>query len=257
MYGLFGRGLWEVCRFARGDFQGHAVFGAEGDGGLEGDGRIGERCDRVLLGKGGQQQYGFGPCEGFADALAGAATEGEIGVTGMVGLVGPALREKFFGVGPKARIAMGDPLAHQNGGFGAEGIGAQVEGLQRLAADGPGGRVKAHGFGNDHAGEGKAVDIVRAWRDLAEGGVEFGVQLLLNIGMFGQKIPGEGQGVGGGFVAGGEEGVAFGKQLRIVHGAAVLFGVVGVKENRKEVAAIVVRAGRSAALLDDIADGIH
>ena len=63
----------------------------------------------------GDELY-FEPGESFADALAAAAAEGEVGPARARGIgggpgVGPAVRVESIGAGPSAFIAVGDPLA--------------------------------------------------------------------------------------------------------------------------------------------------
>src|SRR5690348_15150464 len=88
----------------------HAVFGAEGDGGKELEGAVIQKLDAPALKDRGEDQRGFHPGEGFADALAGAAAEGVVAPARAGGLCfrGPALRFKSQRIGEPARIAMGD-----------------------------------------------------------------------------------------------------------------------------------------------------
>lgn len=55
-----------------------AVAGAEGDGGERDYGMAFDQAEAVVLGDGGENEGGFHECEGIADALAGAAAEGEV-----------------------------------------------------------------------------------------------------------------------------------------------------------------------------------
>ncbi len=55
------------------------IFGTQGDGGLELHALIGNEVEFPALGERGEQENAFGPGEGFTDAEAGSAAEGEVG----------------------------------------------------------------------------------------------------------------------------------------------------------------------------------
>src|SRR5207247_23246 len=100
---------------------------------------------------------GFGPSEGFADALSRAAAEGKvrpararIEIRGREALGVEALR-----IGPPARVAVRDPLADKNDAFARDVLAIDFARFRRLTALNPRGRIEAHRFGDNHARVGK------------------------------------------------------------------------------------------------------
>ena len=95
------------------------------------------------------------------------------------------------------------------------------------AAHGPGGRVETHGFGEDLLGvaEGGVVGEggETAFGGGAEDGVEFGVEFGFGFGVLAEEVPGPGEGVGYGLVAGEEDGEDFVADLLVGHASG--FGV--------------------------------
>ena len=72
----------------------------------------------------------------------------------------------------------------------------------------------------------------------AEDRVELGVELRLDLGVLRQQVPGPGQGVGRGLVAGHEEGHRLVAELAVGHPPAVVL-VLGVQEHREQVAPVL------------------
>ena len=90
------------------------------------------------------------------------------------------------------------------------------------AAEHPDGGVEAHGFGEDHVGEAEVGIVGGSGLAVAEDANGFVVALLLDFGVFGKQPEGEGEGVGGGLVAGEQDGEALVADLLVGH-AAVCF----------------------------------
>lgn len=194
-----------------GDFFG----GAEGDAGgeVEGFGGVGE-VEVEAGGEGGEGEHHFEPGEGFADAVAGAGGEGEVGVAGVGGIF-PAFGAEVEGIGEVAGVAVEGPLDDDEGGFFGDAVAAEFELLLVFASEGPGGGPEAHGFGDDPAGAFEVGEVGGGGQAVAEDAVEFFVEKLLFVGIAGEEPEGEGHGVGGGFVAGGEDGDGLVAQLLV------------------------------------------
>ncbi len=89
------------------------------------------------------------------------------------------------------------------------------------AAHGPGGRVEAHGFCEDLLGVAEGGVVGQRGEALlgagAEDGVEFGVELCFDFGVLTEEVPGPGEAVGYGLVAGEEDGEDFVADLLVGH----------------------------------------
>ena len=201
-----------------------------------------------------------------ADTATGAASEGEIsesraGVE-VLGVRVPAVGVEVMGVGPEAGVYVGDAGGEEEDGISGEARRAEGEGAEGAAADEPGGGMEAQGFGDDLAGVGERGGVGVFGVSL----VYFGFKSLAHGGMLGENVPGPGEGVGDGFVAGEEEGEGFvallggseaagleaGKQVAGV-GAGGVGGVEGVGGGGEGLMGVVgislsVRAGGEGAV---------
>ena len=97
------------------DLEGYSVFGAEADGWIDGDvgGGVRGGSEKPVAGDGGEGKGTFHPGEAFADALAGASSEGVVGEAGACGVLafgGEALGVEAEGVCPEAGVAVDDEL---------------------------------------------------------------------------------------------------------------------------------------------------
>ena len=230
-----------------------------------GDGRLGVGVAHLPAGgDGGDGEDAFHPGEGLADALAAAAAEGEVGelVAGGLGLGGEAVGVEAEGVGEEFWGAVHDVLGEEKVGSGGDAVGAELDVLGGEAAHGPSGGVEAHGFGEDLLGVAELREVGEggeAWTHVlgsrcgvpefgwAQDVVEFGVEAGFGFGILAEAVPGPGQGVGNGFVAGEEDGEDFVADLLVVHafGSAdgVFVFVAGGEKHGEEVAAVAVVGG--------------
>jgi len=120
----------------------------------------------------------------------------------------------------------------------------------RAAADDPGGRIEAHGFGEHTLGVFQVRKIVEGGQAAVENPVDFVIKLLGGGGVLREQIPGPHQSVGGGFVSGEEQREGLVADLLVAHtGATVL--VLSEKEHRKKVAFVLLTG---AAFGDDAVD---
>ena len=116
--------------------------------------------------------------------------------------------------------------------------------VQDAAAEGVDGREEAHRFFDDGFGVGELRQVGGGGEAIADDGVDFGGEAGILFGILGQQEPGPGQGVGGGFVAGEEEGHDFVAELAVGHAGLIDF-VAGGDELGEQVAAVA--AGLRAA----------
>ncbi len=107
-----------------------------------------------LLRDGGKKQCGFHHGEGTADAQAGPAAEGEIGELGqaLLEFLRPALRMEALGLVKIARVAVHNPLAHDDARPPRHRVPANLVTLRRDASNDISGRVQAQRFLDDHFG---------------------------------------------------------------------------------------------------------
>ena len=162
---------------------------------------------------------------------------------------------------------MDGELRGEESGAGGDGVaGDLVRGDAHPGGD-PDGWIEAHGFGEDLGGEGEVGVVRGGWIAggvgcvRAEDGAGFFVELLLGFGVGGEEIEGEGEGVGGGLVAGEEDGDALVVDLLVGHlicrGLGVsggVFEVGGGEEHGEEVAAVGGAGWLGAALGDHAVD---
>ena len=221
-------------RWVRLDMQGDGVGGADGEfwgDGERGEGRVGERQGPVLD-DGGEHEDAFHPGEALTDAVAGAAAEGEVSELGARGFggLGKAAGIEAERVGPPAGVVVDDELGGDEvGAFGDALAGAHGVGLVGGAGDDPGGRVEAHGFGEDALYIGEAAEVggfgrARVAVGVAADGEDFFAHAGLDVLMSGGEPEEEGEGVGGGFVPGEQDGEGFVAHLAVGHGAGFVFG---------------------------------
>jgi hypothetical protein len=239
---------------------------AEGDLGLrDGWGGV-DVAHAPALGEGGDGEDALHPGEAFADALATATAKGEVGEfrAGGFGFWGEAVGVEAEGIGKVLGVAADDVLAEEEVCAGGDSVGAKLNGCGGHAAHGPGGWIEAHGFGEDLFGvaEGGVVGeggeaLLRAG---AEDGVEFGVEFGFDVGVLAEEVPGPGEGVGYGLVAGEKDGEDFVADLLVGH-AGVLAGGVGLlvaaaEEHGEEIATVGFAAFCGFAMLvDEAVDG--
>src|SRR5260370_161097 len=197
---------------ARTELENGGIAGAKGDLGLR-DGWDGAEVGHApALGDGGDGEDALHPGEAFADALAAAAAEGEVGEFGASGFVlgGEAVGVEAEGIGEILRRAADDVLAEEEVGSGWDAVGAEGDRLGGHAAHGPGGWVEAHGFGEDLVGVAGGGGVGQGGEALlgagAEDGVQFGVELGFDFGVLAEEVPGPGEAVGYGLVAVEEDG---------------------------------------------------
>ncbi len=206
-----------------------------------------------MLGEGGQDEGSFHEGEGISDALPRAKAEREVGEARDLfeEVAFPAFREELFGVAVPARVAMNDP---GDGGdacaFGDGKTGERVV-LDGEAGNGPGGRIQAHGFGEDVAGVSELREIVERGGPAVKDEIELGVEFCFGAGILGEEHPGPGECAGGGFMTGEEKREGFIAELLRGHAGAVF--VLRVDEEGEEVAGVVFGI---AALLDDAVDDL-
>ncbi len=142
----------------------HRITGAEGDAGL-GDGWVGVGVAHPPAGGDGRDgEDAFHPGERFANALARSAAKGEIGELVADGLVfgGVAVGVEAEGVGEELFRTVHDILREEEVGTGGDKVWAELDVSSGASAHGPGGRVKAHGFGED------LFCVAKVW-DVGEG----------------------------------------------------------------------------------------
>jgi len=174
-------------------------------------GVAGKEAEAELLGEGGEDESGFHHGERISDALARAKAEREVGETGNLfeEVAFPALGEKLFGVVVPARVAMNDPGHGGDAGAFGDGITAERVIFDGEAGDGPSGRIKAHGFGEDVASVEESREVVERRSAAVKDRIEFGVQFFFDAGILGEEHPGPGESAGGGFVTSEEESESF------------------------------------------------
>lgn len=189
--------------------------------------------------------------EGVADALARAVAEGEVGEARdfLEKVTLPTFGEELFGIFIPAGVAMDNPGDGADAGSLGNGIAAEGMVFDGEASHGPRGRIEPHGFGDDVIGVGKIGKIVESGGAAFKDGGEFGVEFLFDLRILREEHPGPGEGAGGGFVSGEEEGEGFVAELLSGHAGAIF--VLRMDEEREKVAGIVVGG---AALLDDAVD---
>ena len=116
-------------------------------------------------------------------------------------------------------------------------MAAELEGLDRAAGTDPGGRVQAEGLVEDHLQIGQALahQLVGGGQGAGELGVLLGDQAGDDVRVAGELVEHEGDGRGGGVVAGEQEGHDLVADLGVGQGGAVFVG--GVDEQREDVIA--------------------
>ena len=105
-------------------------------------------------------------------------------------------------------------------------IAGQLKGLERHPPGSPNGRVEAHRFGDNAVGKGQVGQVVQSRRTPGQRIVQLGMKAGLDVGVDGKEMPGPGEGHGGGFVAGHEQGDHFIPQLGVGHHRLVRVGGV-------------------------------
>ena len=130
----------------------------------------------------------------------------------------PALGAEGLGVVEPAGVAVEDPLRDQQLRPLRDGVAADLERLDRLAADRPGGRIEPHRLADDVARVGQPGHVGgRRGPAVAEDLVELGREPGLGLGVAGEQVEGVGQRQRGGLVAGEEEGHALVAELPVGH----------------------------------------
>src|SRR5579883_3261817 len=122
----------------------------------------------------GEKQGSFHPREAFADTDARSSAEGDIGELRPRGggFGSEAERIELFGIGKPARVAMDNEGTHQENRTGGKFVAGDVVGLDVAPADGPGGRIEADRFGDDHLDVLEFGEIVESGKALAEDAIE-------------------------------------------------------------------------------------
>lgn len=232
--------------------QAHAVFGAQGDQGFRDDWKacLDLEAEGAVEEDGDDHEFLHG--EVVADAASGAGAEGEVdhGVGGWAAFGGEAVGVEFLRVVPIfcAPVEVEDGDDH----VGADGdaVAAELVFFGAAASDIPDGGVNAEGFFDDLAGVGKLLEVGAVEAFGGPFGLDFGVEFGFDFGVLGDEGEEPGHGVGGGFVAGDEDGHDFVAKLLVGHAAAGFF-FAGFEEHAEEVVAL---GGVLAAGLDDAQD---
>lgn len=232
------------------------MTGAEGDKRFEGDlggAAVGGIVGKAeALGKESDDDGEFHHGEGLADAFSGTAAEGKVGVgrEAIGETVEPTLGAEFFGCVKVARIAMKNPLGHEECGAAREVIAAESHGLVGSALDDVSGGKEAEGFVEDSVEIGELANLVDGGRGAVEDRVELGVEFLFDARVLRKQVPGPAKGDGSSFVTGDEKGHDFVAELFGVHAAALVVG--GGHEQGEQVGLMRVAVGESlAARFDD------
>ena len=142
-------------------------------------------------------------------------------------LTGEAIGIVAFGVGPPAGIVMDDDLRGDEHRALRDGEAAEGVGLGRGARRDPHRRIEAQGFCEVLPGE-RETRVVRCGGGLGgEDCARFFMQALLPLRVERGEPEREAEAIGGGLVAGEQEGEAFVAHLAIGHAAGAAFGIDG------------------------------
>jgi hypothetical protein len=90
-----------------------------------------------------------------------------------------------------------NPLAHQHSGSSRDAVTAQINRMQRLLADHPGGRIEAQRFCKDLMCIGQALQVSRGGQVPARCAIQLDMQAFFDLGVLCQQIPSPGQGAAG------------------------------------------------------------
>src|SRR5581483_439395 len=206
--------------------------------GPQGDHRV--RADGLLLcereappaRKSGQHQDSLHPGEPFADADARTAAEREIGPFWPGRLAGEPLRIESFRVGPKARIAVHDPLREEDDRTAWNRETAYFHILESQPSDHPGRRIETHRLRDHHPRVRQTLER-DAWRR-----IDLPMELPLDLRVLRQKVPRPRQRVRRGLVSREKKRHGFVAYLTVGHAAASPLLVLRQKEHRQQIAAI-------------------
>ena len=146
-------------------------------------GALGREAEAPAAREGREGEDALEPRELLADADARAGAEGEVGELRARGIERAAAREPALGlervrVGPPARIAMHDPLAHEDDRARGKHVLVDRILLQRATSDDPRRREQSHRLGEHGARVREPREIVRAER-VGGNRVDLGVQPAL------------------------------------------------------------------------------
>jgi len=198
-----------------------------------------------------EHQHAFHPGEALADTVARASAEGEVSESGAFGLGfdGETAGVEAHGIGPPARVVVHDKLrGDEVRAFGDAFSGAHGVVLDGGAGDDPGGGIEAHRFGEDALEVFELAEVRGLGEAIAADGSYLVAHTLLDFGMPGHLPERKGEGVGGGLVAGEEDGEGFVADLAVRHGAGVVHGFEQHAEQ------IVAEHPRLAAAANDAED---
>ncbi len=118
----------------------------------------------------------------------------------------PSVGLEFEGIGEESFVAVHGPLGDEEGGFGRHAVAGDFDGALIFAAEGPCGREEAHGFCEDSSDRFQLFQVGGVWLAIAEDLADMFAERVLLCGILCEEVEGEGHCVGGGFMAGGEDG---------------------------------------------------
>src|SRR5437667_6270433 len=136
---------------------------------------------------------------------------------------------------PEGRVPLDEVGWNINFGSGGNEIVTEVVVFQRLARHQPAGWIQAQRLFDDLPRIGESRQIVKLRGLAPEEVVEFVRQLLLDVGVLGNQIPGPVQDAGSGFVSGDNEGHDLVDQLAIRHRLAAVLSRVSMSMPRMSV----------------------
>ena len=191
----------------------------------------GSRPQSPAPGQRREEQDTLHPGKALPDAHARAAAEREIGELRPRGLRlgAKALGIEALRIREVPRVTVRDPLARDDDRALRHGVAADFVVGERPPADDPGRRVESHRLREHHLGVREPREIRDAGRAIAENRVELLVETRLDVGILRQQVPGPGQRVGRGLVAGEKDRDRLVAHLRVGHLPAVSLGVRGAR----------------------------